>query len=99
MAQVPEAIQYWTDPQGKVLPYRPNQKLVFCLCRTCILTFNTGECHHTMDEERALIGSWVMEVVRLAVQKVYRIFDFHEVNTNSRDTTPKRVKAACLQDK
>ena len=34
-----------------VLPFRPNQNLMFCLCRTCVLTSNTGECCYTTDEE------------------------------------------------
>ena len=63
----------------QVLPFRANQKLMFGLCRTCVLTSNTGECHHKIDEERALTGTWVIDEVRLAVQKGYRILEIHEV--------------------
>jgi hypothetical protein len=52
-----------------VLPFRVNQKLMFCLCKTCVLTSNTGECCHTTDEEKALTGTWIIDEVRLAVQK------------------------------
>ena len=52
-----------------VLPYRCNSKLMFCLCRTCVHTPN-AECTHTEDEDRALTGTWVMDEVKLAVQKV-----------------------------
>ena len=33
-----------------VLPFRFNKKLIFCLCRTCVLTSSTEECVHTTDE-------------------------------------------------
>ena len=35
-------------PEGlyhPVLPFRTNQILMFSLCRTCVLTSNTGECN------------------------------------------------------
>jgi len=59
-------------PEGLYYP-------VFSLCRTCALTPNTGECNHKTNEERALTGTWVIDEVRLAVQKRYRIFEIHEV--------------------
>ena len=62
-----------------VLPFRCNKKLMFCLCRTCVQTSCTGECPHTEDAERALTGTWVMDEVRLAVEKGYRILEIHEV--------------------
>jgi hypothetical protein len=62
-----------------VLNFRSNQKLMFSLCRTCVLTSNTWECHHITDEETALTGTWVIDEVRLAVQKVYSILQIHEV--------------------
>jgi len=34
---------------------------------------------HTRDEERALSGTWVMDEVRLAVEKGYRILEIYEV--------------------
>ena len=62
-----------------MLPFRSNQKLMFSLCQTCVLTANTGECHHKTDEERALTGTWVITEVWLAVQKGYRILEIPEV--------------------
>jgi len=56
-----------------VLPFTCNKKLMFCLYRTCGQTSCTGECPHTEDSERALKGTWVMDEVRLAVEKGYRI--------------------------
>ena len=58
-----------------VLPYRCNKKLMFCLCRTCVQTCSPGECTHT----EALTGTCVMDEVRLAVEKVYRILEIYEV--------------------
>jgi hypothetical protein len=63
-----------------VLPYRFNQKLLFCLCRTCAEKFNMAtECTHTEVKERALTGTWVMDEVRLAVQKGYKVTEVYEV--------------------
>ena len=56
-----------------VLPFRANQKLMFCLNRTCVLTFNTGECCHTTDKERALTGTWVIDEFRLSMQKGLKV--------------------------
>jgi hypothetical protein len=51
-----------------VLPFRCKNKLLFSLCRTCAMEMNTSiECTHQTAAERALIGSWVMDEVRLAV--------------------------------
>ena len=33
-----------------VLPFRTNQKHMFCLCLSCVLTSNTGECCHKTYE-------------------------------------------------
>jgi hypothetical protein len=63
-----------------VLPFRCNKKLLFCLCRTCVLEQNTkDECRHYTDAERALTGTWVIDDVRLAVEKGYKVLDIHEV--------------------
>ena len=60
-----------------VLPFRANKKLMFCVSRTCVKTSNTGECCHKIDEERDLTGTWVIDDVRLAVQKGYRILEIY----------------------
>jgi len=61
-----------------VLPYRYSNKLMFCLCRTCVDT-SSAECTRTDDGDRALTGTWIMDEVRLAVEKGYRILEIHEV--------------------
>jgi len=59
------------------LPYRCNNNLMIYLCRTCVQTCSTGECTHTEDEDRAFTGTWVMDEVRLAVEKGYRILEIY----------------------
>nr|XP_042911198.1 uncharacterized protein LOC107437164 [Parasteatoda tepidariorum] len=61
-----------------VLPYRCNGKLMFPLCRTCVESLSQLRCHHE-DEERSLIGTWVTEEVKLAVDKGYRVEKIYEV--------------------
>jgi len=61
-----------------VLPYRCSNKLMFCLCRTCVDTSN-AECTHTEDEDRALTGTWILDEVKLAVEKGYRIREIYEL--------------------
>jgi hypothetical protein len=68
------------DLYHPVLPYRYNKKLLFCLCRSCVFEKNAkDECHHFSDAERCLQGTWVIDEVRLAIEKGYRILEIHEV--------------------
>jgi len=63
-----------------VLPYRYDKKLLFCLCRTCVQEHNaTNECQHRGDAERCLQGTWVIDEIRLAVDKGYKILEILEV--------------------
>jgi len=63
-----------------VLPFRCNKKLLFCLCRSCVLEHNISEqCTHTADVERTLTGTWVIDEVRLAVEKGYKVLEIYEV--------------------
>jgi len=43
-----------------------------------VLTATSGECEHTEDEERDHTGTWIMEEVRLAVEKGYKIRVIYE---------------------
>jgi hypothetical protein len=46
----------------------------------CAIEHNiTADCTHETVAERALIGTWVMDEVRLAVQKVYEVTEIFEV--------------------
>ena len=63
-----------------VLPFRCNNKFLFCLCKTCAFECNfSGECLHETVEERALSGTWVPDEIRLAIQKGYEVIDILEV--------------------
>jgi len=63
-----------------VLPYGWDKKLLFCLCRTCVLEHNAkSECQHVSDAERGLEDTWVIDGVRLAVAKGYKILEVLEV--------------------
>ena len=56
-----------------VLPYGSNNKLLFCLSRSCIYERNiSGECKHLRDDERTLTRTWVLEEFRLAVENVIK---------------------------
>lgn len=55
-----------------VLPYRCQKKLMFPLCHSCAEGMQQSTCTHT-DEERALVGTWVSEELKLAKKKGYRI--------------------------
>jgi len=62
------------------IPYRYNKKLLFCLCRSCVHEQNMREeCHHHADAERALEGTWVIDELRLALEKGYKILEIHEI--------------------
>lgn len=61
-----------------VLPTRLNNKLYFALCRTCSILMHTGECFHTI-EERSFVGTWVIDEVKKALEKGYKIIEVYEI--------------------
>jgi hypothetical protein len=68
------------DLYHPVLPFRHNKNLLFSLCRSCVLEQDTtGECQHFSDAERCLDGTWVIDEVRLAVNKGYKILEIQEL--------------------
>jgi hypothetical protein len=59
-------------PRGvyhRVLPYKSNAKLMFPLCCKCADT-HQGECTHS-DKERCIVGTWVVDELRKAVEMDY----------------------------
>ena len=69
-----------------VLPFRCNDKLLFCLCMSCAVEQNyEDDCTHESANLTSFIthvpltGTWVMDEVRLAVQKGYKLLDVYEV--------------------
>lgn len=64
-------------PRNLYLPVLPmhagiKKKLLFALCRTCAESFQIEQCEHTEDQ-RALVGTWFTEEVKLAITKGYKI--------------------------
>jgi len=63
-----------------VLPFRCKYKLLFFLCKSCATELNTdSECTHDKAEQRALIGTWFIEEVKMAYRKEYEIISIHEL--------------------
>jgi len=63
-----------------VLPFRCNGRLLFCLCKTCANEQNTQDpCPHEVVADRALTATWVIDEIRLAVRKGYRVVEVYEV--------------------
>jgi hypothetical protein len=53
---------------------------MFTLCSACADTINQGNCTHT-DEERCIVGTWVVDEVRKAIWMGYilmNVFEFRE---------------------
>lgn len=62
-----------------ILPVRIENRLCFGLCNMCMEKLNTvHSCEHS-DDERALIGTWVLNEVHLALQNGYVIVDVFEI--------------------
>ena len=55
-----------------VLPHRCKDKLMFPLCSQCATSLNQGVYDHE-DDARCLIGTWVTEELKLALDKGYKI--------------------------
>jgi len=54
-----------------VVPFRCNNKLMFCLCRTRVLnSSSSAEYVLSRDGILALTGTWIMDEVRLAFEMV-----------------------------
>ena len=73
-----------------VLQFRCNNKLIFCLCKTCAIEQNTDVCTHETVADRDLIGFWVTDEIRLAVRKGYRlikVFEVYEYEVTQYDPT------------
>jgi len=60
-------------------PVQVKQKTHALSFKSCALTSSTGEGVHTVDEERALTFTWVLDEGRLAVNKGYKLFEIYGV--------------------
>ena len=61
-----------------VLPFRCHGRLLFPLCCECATLLQNTPCTHT-PEQRALTGTYVIDELRKAVEKGYKIVQVHEV--------------------
>ena len=64
-----------------VIPYRPpgpSSKLMFALCRTCVIEKQQTPCTHDAAE-RMLEGTWVTDEVKYALTKGYTLGEVFEV--------------------
>lgn len=64
------------DLYHPVLPYKMHKKLMFFLCFKCASEF-IQTCSHC-DDDRAFVGTWVSDEVKLAVAKGYKILKVYE---------------------
>jgi hypothetical protein len=62
-----------------VLPYRLHQKLLFGLCRSCMEELRQDECNHNNEDERVLVGTWVLHELKLAIEMNYRVIECFEI--------------------
>jgi len=60
-----------------VIPYKNNSTLMFPLCSACAGTTNQGNCTHS-DEERSIVGTWVVDVSRKTVEMGYGLVNVLE---------------------
>uniref|UniRef100_A0A336M8F1 DNA-directed DNA polymerase n=1 Tax=Culicoides sonorensis TaxID=179676 RepID=A0A336M8F1_CULSO len=61
-----------------VLPLKLHDKLFFPLCYSCCLELNQEECTHT-DDQKAIVGTWVIAEVVKAIEMGYIIAEIYEV--------------------
>ena len=82
-----------------VLTFRCNNKLLFCLCKSCATEKITdSECAHETVAERALIGRWFVDEVRLAMQRVMSSMRFLRcTNTSSQNRIRKRFRVVSFR--
>lgn len=78
-----------------ILPAKMNNKLMFVLCRVCGEEMNQGVCIHTA-EERALVGTWVVDEVIKAMEKGYEMMEVYEIWSYQTDQFDKSRKIGGL---
>lgn len=61
-----------------VLPMKANNKLMFGLCRSCMLELNQSVCSHS-EKARTITGTWIVDEVLKAIETGYKVIDIHEI--------------------
>ncbi|KAF4514037.1 UNVERIFIED_CONTAM: hypothetical protein B566_EDAN018733 [Ephemera danica] len=79
-----------------VLPHRHDGKLLFPLCRSCMLEYRQGFCNHENEADRWFVGCFVSEELKLAVRKNYKIVRMFEAWHFSSTVYDKKSKSGGL---
>lgn len=66
------------DLYHPVLPIEMHQRLLFILCYTCSLNKIKSACNHE-DKDRAFIGTYVADELRVAISKGYTVIETYEI--------------------
>ncbi len=61
-----------------VLPVKISNKLMFPLCHECAINENQENCDHS-QEQRSIVGTWVVDEVKAAIKQGYEILEFFEM--------------------
>lgn len=61
-----------------VLPLKLHNKLFFPVCYSCCLELNQEVCNHSEDQ-RAIVGTWVVDEVVMAIEMGYVIVEIYEI--------------------
>ena len=81
-----------------VLHFRANQKPMFSLCQTCVLTSHTGECHHKKDGKGPSLEHGSLMNFGCPCRRGIGFLRFKKcMNTKLLVTTPKLGREICLQ--
>lgn len=67
------------DLYHPVLPYRMHNRLLFPLCRKCAEDMCQNDCTHEEIKDRIISGTWVVDELRKAISKGYKITKIHEI--------------------
>ncbi|CAB0040036.1 unnamed protein product [Trichogramma brassicae] len=62
-----------------VIPVKMNSRLMFSLCRSCCAESIKTDCPHEDVEDRAFVGTWIVDELRKAIQKGYKILNLYVV--------------------
>lgn len=56
-----------------VLPIKANNRLIFGLCRSCIMSECVSDCTHSSDSERMLSGTWLSTELAKELNSVIKL--------------------------
>lgn len=68
--------------------YRCSGRLLFCLWRSCGASITHEQCCNEKGSDRALTATWVVDELRVAVERGYRLlksYEFYEYEVTQYD--------------